>query len=392
MATPSDPQSLRQRAFPPAAGTHDGALQAATTEITNLGFNVSDRSAFLPTTPVLRGAEAVDAFWNAGRSGASNVPRASAGYILCSIEIAATQTAAATRLQTESATANSVGVLCARSSSPSWSPSSWPSFRLSASSSSAASTPPPPSSSSSPTALSPPPTRNKGPGSVIRRTVAGAQAAGRFNKDVIEPGTRRAARGFYQGTKNFVKASVNPFEAKRQIENSKSYAFVNRRIRDAESAANDTAREVGRAVEASNRAAGAARGGIAQLAGRDPGPRARAAAAAVSQAAAVCARGGPQRAAPRRHRRRRLRRQSLHERKRESPPSAGTTPAATGATPRARCSRRRRSSAAPSARARAPAPSPAPSTRWAPLASACCSSASRRGRRRGRRPSRPRAR
>ena len=77
--------------------THDGALQATVTEVENLGFNASDRSAFLPTTPILRGAEAVDAFWNAGRSGATNVPRASAGYILCSIAIAATQTAAATR-------------------------------------------------------------------------------------------------------------------------------------------------------------------------------------------------------------------------------------------------------------------------------------------------------
>ena len=231
-------------------------------------------------------------------------------------------------------------------------------------------------------------TRNKGPGSVIRRTVAGAQAAGRFNKDVIEPGTRRAAGGFYQGTKNFVKASVNPFEAKRQIENSKSYAFVNRRIRDAQSAANDTAREVGRAAEATNRAGVAARGGIARLAGRDPEAARAAAAAAVSRpprprarrpSASSAAPASAATAPPTIPTRAQAR----------APPPAGTTPAATGATPRARCSRRRRSSAAPSARARAPAPSPAPSTRWAPLASACSAWASRRGRRRGRRPSRP---
>lgn len=130
-------------------------------------------------------------------------------------------------------------------------------------------------------------TRNKGPGSLINRTVAGAQAAGRFNKEVVEPGTRRAASSFAKGAKNFVKASVNPFEAKRQIENSKSGAFVNRRIQKAENAASATARGVGRAVEASNRAAGAARGGIARLAGQDPDAARAAAAAAASQAAAA---------------------------------------------------------------------------------------------------------
>ena len=64
-------------------------------------------------------------------------------------------------------------------------------------------------------------TRNKGGGALINRTVAGAQAAGRFNQTAIEAPTRRAAINAYKGARSVyrgAKAAVrDPELAAQQI-------------------------------------------------------------------------------------------------------------------------------------------------------------------------------
>jgi len=103
-------------------------------------------------------------------------------------------------------------------------------------------------------------TRNKGPGALINRTVAGAQAAGRFNKEVVEPGTRRAARSFAKGAYNAARASVDPEFAVQQIRDSKSFGVVKGGIQKAENVAQINARRVDRAGAAAVRARDAAQG------------------------------------------------------------------------------------------------------------------------------------
>ena len=267
------------------AGTHDGALQAAVTEVENLGFNASDRSAFLPTTPILRGAEAVDAFWNAGRSGATNVPRASAGYILCSIVqlggvlyilfIAIMVTVFLAFLpfvsflfqccfDTSTAVVELVsdGVVTATN------------------------------------------TRNKGGGALINRTVAGAQAAGRFNQTAIEAPTRRAAINAYKGARSVYRGAKtavnNPELAAQQIREGIGVVqgTVKGGIQKADDFVQINERRINRAgaaaVRARNAAQGASQAAVSNFAARsgafnkavaervNPGGARRAAAAAVS--------------------------------------------------------------------------------------------------------------
>ena len=73
--------------------TRDGVLQATAREIDAFGYDARSVDPFLPNAAILRSAEAVDAVLNAARSGAeAESSTASAGYILCSIELRATQT------------------------------------------------------------------------------------------------------------------------------------------------------------------------------------------------------------------------------------------------------------------------------------------------------------
>lgn len=73
--------------------TRDGVLQATAREIESFGYDPRSEDPFLPNAAILRSAEAVDAVLNAARSGREGESAtASAGHILCSIEISANRT------------------------------------------------------------------------------------------------------------------------------------------------------------------------------------------------------------------------------------------------------------------------------------------------------------
>ena len=70
--------------------TRDGFLQMTAREIESFGYDPRSEDPFLPNAAILRSAEAVDAVLNAARSGREGESTtASAGHILCSIEITA---------------------------------------------------------------------------------------------------------------------------------------------------------------------------------------------------------------------------------------------------------------------------------------------------------------
>ena len=234
--------------------SHDGAMQAAAREIENLGFDATVQEPFLPTTPILRGAEAVDAVWNAARSAQyGSVPVASAGYILCSI----VQLGGILYVLFVVVIA-----LCLLAFLP------FVSFLFQCCFDTSTAT----AALLSNNRVKKTSFAKGGQGALINRAVQGAQAAGRFNKNVIEPGARNFAKAAAKGVYNSARASVDPEFAVQQIRDSKSFAVVKGGIKKADDLVKINERRLNNAaagaVKARDAAQGAGQAAVSNFAAR----------------------------------------------------------------------------------------------------------------------------